>query len=74
MKFSLKGLNVETTEAKEVLPENWNADAVYELPYVRNGERYLLKAIVVDGNLMVTFVVTITFALLYFSMNSNCIC
>lgn len=53
---SKQGLNVEDAERKELLPENWNSEAVYELQYVKNGEQHLLKAVVVDRELVFTVV------------------
>lgn len=63
---------VKIIEGKEILPENWNSETVYELQYVKNGEQHLLKAVVVDGELIFTIVVTIKFVMFYFFINYNC--
>ena len=63
-------MNVEDAEKKEVLPENWNTEAVYELKYIKNGDQHLLKAVVVDGELVFTIMVIMEYVVsLYFSMN-----
>jgi hypothetical protein len=42
---------------------------VYELQYVENGEQHLLKAVIVDGELVFTVMVIIEFIVLLLYMN-----
>nr|SVE74887.1 EOG090X0GPB [Daphnia carinata] len=49
-------VNVGDVEGKEILPETWNKDNVYELQYVKNGQLHVMKAVIIDGELALTFV------------------
>ena len=47
------------TEVTELLPTNWNSTPdVYEIHYIREGKKYLLKGNNVGEELIVTLVVT----------------
>nr|SVE75470.1 EOG090X0GPB [Daphnia dolichocephala] len=47
-------LNVGDVEGREILPETWNSDNVYELQYMKDGLLHMLKAVVVDEELAIT--------------------
>ncbi|KAK4001999.1 hypothetical protein OUZ56_003858 [Daphnia magna] len=49
-------VNVGDVEGKEILPETWNKENVYELQYVKDGQLHVMKAVIVDGELALTFV------------------
>jgi len=54
------GLDSETSqteEPSELLPSNWSSsNDVYQLKYMKNGSRYLLKCIVVEQQLLINLV------------------
>lgn len=57
-------MNVGDVEGKEILPETWNKENVYELQYVKDGQLHVMKAVIVDGELALTFVVKYEFFLI----------
>lgn len=54
------GLENETNqsgEASELLPNNWNtSDDLYQLKYIKDGSVYILKCIIVEKQLLISFV------------------
>nr|SVE73901.1 EOG090X0GPB [Daphnia atkinsoni] len=49
-------LKIGDVEGKEILPELWNKDSVYELQYMKDGQLHMMKAVIVDGELALTIV------------------
>ena len=61
---------IEEADGRELLPDGWNTDPdVYELKYIKEGQFFVFKALVVDDQLVIAVVVKKYSG---FKINLNC--
>ena len=62
----------QSGEASELLPNNWNtSDDLYQLKYIKDGSVYILKCIIVEKQLLISFVVCWSFSQLQSNEESS---